>query len=177
MTNTPDYMGEVAGVRIWRVAPNLLSQHMGLLWGPGAREPWPTGKAHHAKCGLERHGHTYTDHDPPGEACGCGLYAFHNPALAVEGGYWPTSEPSRQLYNRLVAGVLAASGTIALHEWGFKAEKGRVAALFTIGAPDEELPLPREIIADAYNVPVIEAGDYFDFCEQEGLVVFSPEDL
>jgi len=64
-----------------------------------------------------------------------------------------------------------------LHEWGFKAERARVAALFTTGAADEELPLPREIIADAYGVPVIEADDFFEFCEQEGLVVFGREDL
>jgi hypothetical protein len=165
----PDYIQPVVGVRIWRVAPNLLSQHMGLLWGPGAREPWPTGRGHKATC-------EDPDHDPPEDGCGCGLYAFYTPQLAASGRYWPTPEDG-WLYNRLVAGVMGASGNIALHEWGFKAEKGRVAALFTAGAADEELPLPREIIADAYGVPLIETEDYFGFCGREGLMVFSPEDL
>lgn len=176
MSEFPDYIQPVAGVRIWRVAPNLLAQHMGLLWGPGAREPWPTGKEHYAKCGLEGEEPNHTDHSPPVEGCSCGFYAFYTPALAIGGGYWPSADYG-QLYNRLVAGVMSASGDVALHEWGFKTERARVAALFTTGAADEELPLPREIIADAYGVPVIEADDFFEFCEQEGLVVFSPEDL
>jgi hypothetical protein len=172
----PDYFQPVAGVRIWRVAPNLLSQYMGLLWGPGAREPWPTGKEHRARCGFDNVG-TSTNHEPPGKWCGCGLYAFYTPQLAEEGGYWPIPKDYGQLYNRLVGGVLAGTGDIELHEWGFRAEKGRVAALFTTGAPDEELPLPREIIADAYGAELIAVEDYEDFCARRGFVTFAPEDL
>ena len=179
MSEFPDYIQPVAGVRIWRVAPNLLAQHMGLLWGPGAREPWPSvaGKEHHARCGFESDGTIHTDHKPPGKGCSCGFYAFYNPALAIERGYWPTSENYAQLYHRLVAGVLAASGEIELSEWGFRAERGRVAALFAVGVADEELPLPRETIADAYGVPLIDVEDYDAFCADEGLLVFGPGDF
>jgi hypothetical protein len=171
----PDYIQPVAGVRIWRVAPNLLSQHMGLLWGPGVREPWPTGKEMVASCDDE-----YCEHEPPRDDCGCGLYAFYDVTGAIAGDYWPKAH--RPFFDRLVAGVLAGTGDVVLHEWGFRAERGRVAAIFGAaelggnihGAPDKELPLPREIIADAYGAELIAVPDYQDFCERQGFVTFAP---
>lgn len=43
MMQAPDYINRVAGVRIWRVAPNLWAQLGGLLWAPGMKEPWASG--------------------------------------------------------------------------------------------------------------------------------------
>jgi hypothetical protein len=167
MTGTPDYIQPIAGVRIWRVAPNLLSQHMGLLWAPGMIEPWPTGKEVAARCA----GHP--DHAPPDDYCGCGIYAFYNPVLAFEANYWPIEGDG--FYNRLVAGVVGAAGEVIVAEYGWKAARATVEAIFFDGAPDDALPLPRDIIADAYGVPVIDTDDYEAFCEEAGLLIFDEE--
>lgn len=181
----PDYVSCAAGVRIWRVAPNLLAQLGGLLWAPNVKEPWPTGEECMAGCSVS------PDHAPPHEECTCGIYAFYSPELAKEGGYWPKA--GAPLFNRLVAGVIGAAGEIVLHESGLLAARATVEAIFTDGAPDVELPLThqieggriteskrrmsREVIADAYGVPVIDSRDYEAFCAKRGLIVFGTEDL
>jgi hypothetical protein len=171
----PDYIQPVAGVRIWRVAPNLWAQLGGLLWAPGIREPWPTGEEFEAACNKN------PDHVQPAEGCMCGIYAFYSPNLAIAGDYWPKSW--RPNFNRLVAGVVGAAGDVVLHEWGWRASHATVVAIFgdfggnIHGAPDSELPMPRQEIADAYDASVISVSDYKAFCECEGLIVFSPEDF
>lgn len=165
----PDYISRVAGVRIWRVAPNLWSQLGGLLWAPSMKEPWPTGEEYVATCSTD------PDHTPPAEGCRCGIYAFYNPKLADEGGYWPN--PYAPLFNRLVCGVVGAAGDVVLHQHGLLAERATVEALFTDGAPDADLPIPRLEIAEAYGAELIYSQDYEAFCVGRGLKVFSPDDL
>jgi hypothetical protein len=165
----PDYTNELAGVRIWRVAPNLWAQLGGLLWAPSVREPWSTGEKYEATC------NTCPDHRPPHEGCMCGLYAFLDPMQAQWGGYWP--HPQDELYTRLVAGVVAASGEIELCEWGFRAQYGRVVAIFENGADDDELPIPRGVIAEAYDAEVIDLFEFDDFCERAGLLNFRTDGL
>jgi len=166
----PDYINRGAGVRIWRVAPTLWAQLGGLLWAPGMKEPWPTTeKEHVASCQAN------PDHTPPAEGCDCGLYAFYNPRLAEEGGYW-TYEAS-PLYNRVVAGVIGVAGDIELQEHGMKAERATIEAIFTTGADDDELPIPRAELAEAYGAEVKDSSDYEAFCAERGLIVFGPEDL
>jgi hypothetical protein len=173
MTEAPDYLNRVAGVRIWRVAPTLWAQLGGLLWAPAVKEPWPTGEEHVATCS----GHP--DHVPPAEGCSCGIYAFYDPQQAFAADYWPKEhEPFINLpFSRLVAGVVGVAGEIVLHDHGLLAARARVEAIFTDGAPDEDLPMPRQVIADAYDVPVIDSEDYHDFCAELGLIVFGAEDL
>jgi hypothetical protein len=165
----PDYVGRGAGVRIWRVAPTLWAQLGGLLWAPNMKEPWPTGEEYVATCPAA------PDHVPPQEGCSCGIYAFYNPHLADEGGYWPYS--GAPLWARLVCGVVGAAGEVLLHDYGLLAERVTVEAIFTDGAPDSELPIPRAEIADAYGAGVIDTQDYEAFCAERGLIVFSPDDV
>jgi hypothetical protein len=169
MTEAPDYIARIAGVRIWRIAPNLWAQLGGLLWAPNVKEPWPTGEECVATCPG------YPDHAPPAEGCSCGIYAFYNPALAAEGGYWP--KEGGHLFNRLVAGVVGAAGEAVLHDYGLLAERATVEAIFTDGAPDEDLPMPRQVIADAYGAELIDSADYETFCAERGLIVFGPDDF
>ena len=169
MVGSPDYINRIAGVRIWRVAPNLWAQLGGLVWAPGMREPWPTGEEYVATCRYA------PDHTPPAEGCSCGIYAFLNPLLAAGGGYWPS--PDDPLFCRLVAGVIGAADEVVLHDHGLLAGRATVEAIFTVGAPDEDLPMPRQVIADAYGAKVIDVQDYEAFCADRGLVVFSPDDL
>lgn len=156
------------------MAPNLWAQLGGLLWAPGMREPWPSfargaGEEYEASCQLN------PDHTPPAEGCTCGIYSFYNPTLGKTGGYWP--EPQDRLFNRVVAGVIGAAGEVVLHEDGLLAARATVEAIFTDGADDEELPMPRRVIADAYGADVIDSEDFAEFCAARGLIVFGAEDL
>ena len=169
MIQAPDYINRVAGVRIWRVAPNLWAQLGGLLWAPGMKEPWASGEEYHASCP----GHP--DHVPPDPGCCCGIYAFYNAALAKEGGYWPGIGGGP--YNRVAAGVVGAAGDVELHDHGMKAERATVEAIFTDGVPDEELPIPRQEIASAYGAEVVDSADFEEFCDARALVVIDPAGL
>jgi hypothetical protein len=168
-TPVPDYINRAAGVRIWRVAPTLWAQLGGLLWAPNMKEPWPTGEEYVATCPGS------PDHAPPQEECSCGIYAFYTPLLAFEGGYWP--QERAPLYNRLVAGIVGAAGEVALHEHGMKSSRASIEAIFTDGATDAELPIPRAELAAAYGVEVIDSRDYDAFCAERGLILFSPDEI
>jgi len=168
----PDYINRVAGVRIWRVAPTLWAQLGGLLWAPGMKEPWPTGEEYYASC----QGHP--DHTPPEAGCGCGVYAFYAPWLAESVGYWPGGA-SGHPYDRVVAGVIGAADEVELCEFGLRASRATVEAIFTApaGARDDELPIPRAEIAEAYGAEVIEVQDFEEFAAARGLVVIDLDDL
>jgi hypothetical protein len=165
----PDYVNPVAGVRLWRAAPTLWAQLGGLLWAPNMKEPWPTGEEYVATCPAA------PDHTPPQRDCSCGIYAFYSPVLAEEWGYWP--QEGAPLFNRLLVGVVGAAGEVVLHERGLLAARVSVEAIFTNGASDSELPIPRKEIASAYGAELIYSQDYEAFCAERGLIVFSPEDL
>jgi hypothetical protein len=169
MVGTPDYINRIAGVRTWLVAPNLWAQLGGLLWAPMMRDPWTTGEEYAATCT----GHP--DHTPPEDGCGCGIYAFLDPTLARRMGYW--TERGAGPSNRIVAGVIGAAGKVSLTDRGLLAACATVEAIFTDGAPDDELPIPRAEIAQAYGADVIDTADYEEFCAERGLILFGPDDL
>jgi hypothetical protein len=52
-----------------------------------------------------------------------------------------------------------------------------VEAIFTAGAPDEDLPIPRQVIAEAYGAALINSEDYKAFCAKRGLSIVNSEDL
>jgi hypothetical protein len=58
------------------------------------------------------------DHDPPGDSCPCGLYAYHSPDLFTD----------HQAVHPVVAAV-HAWGVIVVHPGGFRASDMRVVAL------------------------------------------------
>jgi hypothetical protein len=151
------------------VAPTLWAQLGGLLWAPAVQEPWPTGEEYYASCAAA------PDH-VPGENCSCGVYAFYTPGMAKTGGCW-VPVPGQLLYNRIVAGVIGAAGDIELGEYGMRAERATVEALFANGAAEQDLPFPRSEIAHVYGAEVIGAGEYEEFCRWRGLVVIDPADL
>ncbi len=163
--SVPDYFERIAGVRIWRVAPNLWAQLGGLLWAPALKEPWPTGEEFIAHCS------TVPDHVPPADGCMCGIYAFNTPQAAITGGYWPHEQ--RPYFNRIVAGVVGAAGEVVLQEHGYRAARVRVEAIFEVGVDDHELPIPRQEIASAYDVNLIHVDEYETFCRDQGLVLLS----
>jgi hypothetical protein len=164
MTEAPDYVGRVAGARNWRVATTLWAKMGGLLWAHAILEPWPTGKEYEAACvGVPNHA-------PPAAGCSCGVWAFFNPELLATSGYG-VEDP------RHVSGVVGAAGDVELAERGWRAQRATVEAIFADGVSDEMLPVTRQEIADAYDIPIIRRNDYDAFCEARGLIIFSPDDV
>src|SRR5215203_2650013 len=74
-SKTPDYMGRMAGVRSWKIAPSLWAQMGGWLWSAVNVGPWPDGEENIAVC--------ETGHPTPAKGCSCGLYAFYDPASGL----------------------------------------------------------------------------------------------
>jgi hypothetical protein len=136
----------------------------GLLWANAILEPWPTGEEYAASCAGS------PGHAPPVYTCMCGIWAFHNARLLAESGYG-IEDP------RHVSGVVSAAGKVVLHDFGWRAQRARVEAIFADGAPDEVLPVSRTEIAVVYDIPVIDSEDYVALCQERGLISFSPDDV
>jgi hypothetical protein len=163
----PDYLGRVAGARNWRVATTLWARMGGLLWAHAILEPWPTGKEYEATCVATP---DEEDHVPPAAGCSCGVWAFFHPSLLAASSYG-LEDP------RHVSGVVGAAGEVELGEIGWRAQRATVQAIFADGVPDEMLPVSRQEIAQAYDIPIIGRDEYEAFCESRGLIVFAPEDV
>jgi hypothetical protein len=153
----PDHIRPIAGVRTWRVAPNLWSRMGGLLWASAMMEPWTTGEDHVAHCHMD------PTHVPPVEGCTCGVYAYYDPLLVISG-RGSLEDP------RHVSGIVSGWGEILLHDSGWRAQLGRVEALFDHPLmPEVELPIPKEEIAAAYGAEIIYPIDYEEFCRKRDL--------
>jgi hypothetical protein len=170
MSKAPDYLQRVAAVRLWRVAPTLWAQLGGLLWSPMMQEPWATGEEYYPKCGA------HPDEPPPGENCSCGIYCFYHPETArASVSYWP--QDGSPLYDRQVVGVLGCAGNLELGDIGMRAGRATVEAIFTAGAPDRDLPIPRADIAAGYGADVINVDEFEDFCERRNLIIITEDHL
>lgn len=115
MSPAPDLIEPVVGFRDWRIEDGrLASRHLPMLWDePVVRaECFPTG------------GNAFAvDFDPephaaPGAACGCGIYAWHEPR-----GEFPLVDV------RGVSGIVTVWGTLQVYEDGVRAEYAQVEAL------------------------------------------------
>jgi len=164
LVEAPDYTHCVAGVRTWRVAPNLAARLGDLLWSSSMLDAWPVGQELVAVC--HRGGHV-----PPDEGCKCGVNAWYG----VELGY---ADSAGLEDPRHVTGVVSGSGDIVLFEHGWRAARGRVEAIFHDPAlPQIALPVSKKEIAVAYGAAIIAPRDYEAFCLEHKLVLIDPTTL
>jgi hypothetical protein len=152
----PDYIDRIAGARSWRMANTMFARMGGLLWADAMLEPWPMGSEYAAKCEA---GCALV----PGEDHICGIYAWYDVGTMAQ--VWHPPGDFRR-----ARGVVSARGGVVLHERGWRAEFVRVEAIFD-DVPDDDLPIPKHAIAEAYDVPVIKPEDYEKFCRERGLVL------
>lgn len=156
MSGTPLVATPVYGLRTWTVSGEAGNER---LAGPHRRAPWPAGGAWlEASCPEEGHA-------APAPGCNCGIHAWH-----------PRPQAARRIFagRREVPGVVEASGAIEVHADGFRAERARPYAL--VLAPGRNARLARRL-ADAYGVPIVEAGgpdDVLRLCDERGLGLADP---
>jgi hypothetical protein len=169
----------LAGVRTWRVAPNLAARLGGLLWSANMLACWRHHQPFVATCELE--GHT-----PPQEKCSCGVYAWYavDDALAYR-----HDTPDEPVF--YVSGVVSGGGDMLLCEKGWLAQTAKVEAIFD-GPGLHRLPrfsdgeelgrgVPKrislEMIADAYDASIISPRAYEAFCLEHDLTTIDPTTL
>ena len=112
MSEPPLVPGPIYGLRTWGVAGEHGAEY---LTGPQQGAPWPMGGAMlAAECAVR------PPHEPPGTDCDCGLHAFH-----------PRRASARRVCGMRgqVPGILEAAGAVEVHPDGFRAARGRPAAL------------------------------------------------
>lgn len=157
MSGTPLVATPVYGLRTWTVCGEPGHER---LAGPQRGAPWPVGGAWlDASCpGDEAHA-------APAPGCDCGVHAWH-----------PGPGAARRILasRREVPGVVEAVGAIEVHADGFRAERARPYVL--IVAPGRNAGLAHRL-ADAYDVPIVEAGgpdDVLRWCGERGLGLAEP---
>lgn len=102
------------------------------------------------------------DHDAPHEACGCGLYGWHDPKAAMytalhSGGAPPNDLPT------VVAGVVKAWGRLEVHQNGFRAQHAEIVML---AIPEAMRLLNRECaeatvrLADEWGIRLVTLEDF-----------------
>ena len=152
----PDYMGRMAGVRSWKVAPNLWAIQGGWLWSAVNLGPWPDGEENVAVCEA--------GHPTPAKGCSCGLYAFYDTSCGL-----PYS--LRSTNTDTISGVLGVAGRVIPGDLAFRAERAKVLALF-----DDALDTPKEEISAAHGgIPIIQIAEFEDFCDWYGLLRYDPK--
>jgi hypothetical protein len=160
----PDYMGEIAGARAWRMAPTLWAKMGGLIWAKVMTDRWIDGETKVAEC--ER------GHEVPHEGCSCGCYAWYTEDLLHRQKFAPTDHTT-------ISGVVAGSGgVIRGHNGYWVAERVTVKAFFDDGFPSPVVEVQegsgvflatKAEAAEVWGVPVIQYSDYADFCDDLGL--------
>jgi hypothetical protein len=133
------------------------------------KEPWATGEEYYPQCPA------HPDEPPPGEDCSCGIYCHYTPGDARASAYWPLE--GAPLYDRQVVGVIGCAGDLELGDIGMRAGRATVEAIFTAGAPDRDLPIPRADIAAGYDAEVIAVEDFADFCGRRNLIIVTEDHL
>jgi hypothetical protein len=152
----PDYMGRMAGVRSWKIAPTLWAKMGGYLWSAVNLGPWPDGEENVAVC--------ETGHPTPAKGCSCGLYAFYDTSCGL-----PYS--LRHTPTDTISGVIGVAGRIIPGDLAFRAERAKVLALL-----EDDSDTPKEEIAAAHGgIPVIRLEDFADFCDWYGLMRYDPK--
>lgn len=179
MSEMPDLIQPVIGYRAWRIqngklrslgagdtewtpglnvatCPGLdLAQRASWagLWSPYVEEPPDPPKSE--------------KHDAPGHACGCGLYAYHDPQN-VRGGFDNAD---------VVFGAIAVWGRTEAHRSGVRAEKAKIVAL---AIPDRACWEPEtrkriEELAAVYGCPAVPMCDLKTEAEKHGITM--PEQM
>jgi hypothetical protein len=131
VAGAPDLPHPVLAWRTWRVGRR--AQRRSELIAPLAGVLWPPKQPMVASCGSR-------SHSPPGDGCGCGLYAAADPGTLD----WGPSELE-------VLGVVALWGRIVEGTRGWRASHAYPHLLVTgPGIPGEQ----RAALARRYGVPV-----------------------
>ncbi|HWK28960.1 MAG TPA: hypothetical protein VNS09_20530 [Solirubrobacter sp.] len=131
LDRAPDLIEAVIGFRQWRMEQPgvLLSLHSSEVWEHATLR---------ARCPV---GH---DHEVPGPACSCGIYAWYRPCPRTG------SAGTRDL----VAGAVALWGEIELHATGMRASHCRIVAFaLPLSHGDKRRRLLET--ADALGVPAV----------------------
>ncbi|HEY2191590.1 MAG TPA: hypothetical protein VGH76_04695 [Actinomycetospora sp.] len=128
----PDVPDAVLGWRTWRIGRR--AQRRAELIAPLAGSAWPARRPLVASCGSR-------DHTPPGERCGCGLYAVADPGVLE----WGPSDHE-------VLGAVALWGQVVEGTRGWRASHGYPRFLVTAPViPAEQ----RAVLSRRYGVPVV----------------------
>jgi hypothetical protein len=128
----PDGIEPISAFRLW------IAEADGRLHSLNDRSAWDPGEWTVAQCPIERH-------PAPHEGCSCGLYAAKERSyvLHLARRFLPGAAAT-------VVGRVELSGKVIEHDFGYRAERARVAEVFTVeGAADWA-----EAVAARYRVPV-----------------------
>jgi hypothetical protein len=128
----PDVPDAVLGWRTWRIGRR--AQRRAELIAPLAGSAWPARRPLVASCGSQ-------DHRPPGDRCGCGLYAVADPGVLE----WGPSDHE-------VLGAVALWGRVVEGTRGWRASHGYPRFLLTGPAIAAE---QRAVLGRRYGVPVL----------------------
>ncbi|MDT7742770.1 MAG: hypothetical protein QOE59_1848 [Actinomycetota bacterium] len=128
----PDVADAVLGWRTWRIGRR--AQRRAELIAPLAGSAWPARRPVVASCGSP-------DHAPPGEGCGCGLYAVADPQVLE----WGPSQHE-------VLGAVALWGRVVEGTRGWRASHAYPRFVVTGPAIATE---QRAALTRRYGVPVL----------------------
>jgi hypothetical protein len=98
---------------------------------------------------------------PPVEGCGCGLWAFYSPLGIL------------RYHHRLedfgtVSGLVTGWGKILPFANGWRAECGRIEAIFDHSLLDTPLLPTKQAIAKAYGADILDPTEYDQYCLDRG---------
>lgn len=140
------------GLRTWSVTGESGAER---LAAPQQRTPWPSdGEWLQAACSES------AGHEPPSGECGCGVHAWH-----------PSRESARRVLatRREMPGIVEATGTVEVHDDGFRAQRARPSVLFLARNRNSRLV---HRLARAYDAQVVEVDGpeaVLAFCRARGL--------
>lgn len=160
MSEVPDYVAPLLGVRQWAVTRSL---RLRSAYFPYSFVPsWRVGGEYVASCAT--HGTA-----APEVRCGCGLYAHYDLLLSRKLGW---------ISRNMVRGIVAASGDIVLHQRGFRAERMRLVALIFERRHNLRQRLRLVLLSWRYRVPLLtNECEFCEFWESYRGVKIDPERL
>jgi hypothetical protein len=148
------FAGTVHGLREWRVERGSLTLRSGGFDDP---TQWrPHGQATVAVCATHDAGAGV--HEPPGQDCACGLYAYHPDRASTRRAFVAATMGN-------VVGIVEAWGKLELHVGGFRAQFARPHAF--VRAPGREPHAEIQNIAahhDAHVLTVEGGEELYEHC-------------
>ncbi len=136
---TPDGIEPIVGWRYWRA-------EAGWLFSLNRFKTWPAARALEARCSLTD-GHAQP---PPGERCGCGIYAALDLDTLKE-----ITEPD--LESPLVVGEVALWGRVIPADLGYRAQFGYPRCLWVVRESLPALDWTADMplcLSEMYGIPV-----------------------
>ena len=143
----PDAIKPIVGYRIW--VYNLVEQRAELYSlssigvEPRGMERWEDGVARWivATCRVA------PEHDAPVEACSCGFYAMSSVSRLLEEASVLVRAPVDMIFEEtrswpdpgVVMGRVELAGKIVEHEYGYRAERARIAELVPVQGTEDEV--------------------------------------